>query len=30
MVLKAKEKRVADRHDGAVVKRDPEVWTPKA
>ncbi|MEO8485424.1 MAG: ribosome-associated translation inhibitor RaiA [Betaproteobacteria bacterium] len=29
-VLKAKEKRVADRHDGADVKRDPEVWAPDA
>ena len=29
-VLKAKEKRVADRHDGAVAKRDPAVWTPEA
>ena len=28
--LKAKEKRVADRHDGAVAKRDPAVWTPEA
>ena len=29
-VLKAKEKRVSDRHDGAVAKRDPAVWTPEA
>ena len=28
-VLKAKEKRVADRHNGADVKRDPAVWTPE-
>ena len=25
-VLKAKEMRVADRHDGAAVKRDPATW----
>ena len=29
-VLKAKEKRVADRHDGAAVKRDPATWAPEA
>jgi putative sigma-54 modulation protein len=29
-VLKAKEKRVADRHDGAAVKRDPATWVPEA
>jgi len=30
MVLKAKEKRVADRHDGAELKRDPAAWSPEA
>ena len=30
MVLKAKEKRVADRHDGAGLKRDPDSWSPDA
>ena len=30
MVLKAKEKRVADRHDGAELKRDPAAWTPES
>jgi len=30
MVLKAKEKRVADRHDGAGIKRDPATWSPDA
>ena len=29
MVLKAKEKRVADRHDSAEIKRDPAVWSPE-
>ena len=29
-VLKAKEKRVADRHDGAAVKRDPATWAQEA
>jgi putative sigma-54 modulation protein len=28
MVLKAKEKRVADRHDSTEIKRDPAVWSP--
>jgi putative sigma-54 modulation protein len=30
MVLKAKEKRVADRHDSAEIKRDPAVWSPES
>ena len=30
MVLKAKEKRVADRHERADLKRDPAVWSPDA
>jgi putative sigma-54 modulation protein len=29
MVLKAKEKRVADRHDSTEIKRDPAVWSPE-
>ena len=29
MVLKAKEKRVDVRHEGADLKRDPTVWTPE-
>ena len=30
MVLKAKEKRVADRHERADHKRDPDSWSPDA
>ena len=30
MVLKAKEKRVENRHEGAELKRDPAVWSPEA
>jgi putative sigma-54 modulation protein len=30
MVLKAKEKRVADRHERADMKRDPDSWSPDA
>ena len=29
MVLKAKEKRVEGRHDGADLKRDPAAWAPE-
>jgi putative sigma-54 modulation protein len=29
MVLKAKEKRVGGRHDGADPKRDPDAWAPE-
>ena len=29
MVLKAKEKRVGVRHDGADLKRDPAAWSPE-
>jgi putative sigma-54 modulation protein len=30
MVLKAKEKRVDGRHEGADLKRDPSVWSPES